>query len=350
MNISPFLDTGLWGLAGVLLFFSLIHLICRIYQERRLLFWRKDTITPMSVKESIDNLPEGLLFYYPGGMVKLVNTRMENICFMLTDKALNDAESFWNTVDTGSSFVELPDGSAVTFVRRELTLDGRLLYEVTASDVTEEVRLNKKLDNRKEEVASLNVRLKALSESIKYMSMEREALDMKVRIHDSMGQLLLMAKRVITGGKDVDVQTLKKDWLANIEMVEKGENDELWQKPFFMDMARFDALGIKLSIEGELPSEEHLKKVVASALNVHATNVLRHAKGKCAAVSVKTDKDMYILEFTNDGENPLEGAAEGGGLQNLRRMTEEMGGRMETVWKPKYILRLYLPKKNSKEE
>ena len=41
-----------------------------------------------SVKESIDNLPMGLCCYWPGGLVKLKNRRMEELSFALTGESL----------------------------------------------------------------------------------------------------------------------------------------------------------------------------------------------------------------------------------------------------------------------
>ncbi len=299
---------------------------------------------PALIKESIDSLPAGLLFFYPGGMVKLINSRMEDIAMLMTGAPISDAEAFSEEALSKGRYVTLSDGTSVSFARHEVRAEGNLFYELIASDVTEEVQYNQELRAQREDAARLNARLKALSESVKYMSMEKEALAVKVKIHDTLGQILLMVKRALLEPDHADVQALKQELLSNIAVLDASNEPELWNRPFFEDMARFKALGVELVTIGELPQEEALHHIIETALAVHVTNVLRHAGGTKAFVETKkTHSGSYIMEFSNDGFHPEGPVKETGGLLNLRREVEQMGGTMEIESAPEFKLRLTLP-------
>ena len=336
----PELISGMLQLFFIIMLMVLSYCICRILQTKTLKFWRRDYISPISIKEGIDNLPAGLLFYYPGGLIKLVNNRMEDICRMMTGEALTDGEKFSALISDDKTFHILPDGTAVSFKKWEMTVEGRKVIELVASDVTKEARLNDELDRKKAEAAGLNKRLRELSDSIKYIAIESEALSAKIKIHDSLGRILLMAKKAITDPGSIDETSLKKEWLSNLRMLEASysEQEDLDYASGLSD------LGIDIVIDGALPSKDSLQNVINTAFMVHVTNVLRHAHGTKAIVTVrKTDDSFYLMTFTNDGKEPGEDACEGGGLGNLRKETERIGGRMETVFAPSFVLKLYLP-------
>lgn len=310
-------------------------------------------ITSMSVKESLDTLPTGLCYYWPDGLVKLVNVRMNEICRAATGEALSDASAFWDALMGGTlpcavqggekPIVTLPDGSAVSFRRNELTFEGRLLYELTAADVTEEYRLHLELTEKREAARYLNARLKALSGSIAVMVMDKEALQTKTQIHDELGHGLLMAKRYLTDTGAVEKSELLRQWRLNLLLL-NHDGKEAWQKPYYVSRKRAADLGVELRIDGVLPEAEHLQNVIDTALNVHVTNVLRHAHGKQAFLSVSEGADDFTLTFTNDGKPPAAPVRETGGLANLRREAEAAGGHMTIQSALHFELILTLPK------
>ena len=328
------------NLCGLIILFFLIYCICRMLQAKRFRFWTRDVITPMSIKESIDNLPAGLLFYYPEGMVKLANKRMENICHMMTGEPLTNGRNFGRLVSDDKTFHTLSDGTAVSFKSWELTIGRKTVYELVAFDVTKEASLNRELDRKKSEASRLNKRLKELSDNIKQMAIESEALDAKIRIHDSLGQILLMAKKAVISPGSIDEEDLKRQWLQNLKMIEAYSGDQI--NDFLIE--NLSSLGVNIVIDGELPKEGSLKDILRTAFTVHITNVIQHAEGDTVFVKIRRLGDLsYILEFTNNGKVPAKTAREGGGLNNLRREAGYIGGRLETKFSPVFSMRLYLP-------
>ena len=62
---------------------------------------RKNSISPLSVKESFDNLPTGLCFSKSNGMIQLVNYQMNELSHIITGDDLQNANVFWDAVCNG---------------------------------------------------------------------------------------------------------------------------------------------------------------------------------------------------------------------------------------------------------
>lgn len=329
-----------------------VYIAARIVSARRLLFWR-EAITPMSVKESLDTLPTALCCYWPDGLVKLSNTRMNELCLALTGAALSDAAAFWDALYSGTvagarqggnnPIAVLPDGTTVSFRRSELVLEGAPIFELSAVDISEEYRLSLELAEQERYASAVNRRLIALRSRIKYVMMDKEALAMKIRVHDQIGRGLLMARRYIAKPGSVPREELLRIWRTNILLLQ-NEEPEAWQESYFTGMRYAEALGVALTTEGELPREPRLAGIVSNAICAHLTNVLRHAHGKSAHIAVFETRAAYTIDFTNDGDPPGGEIRETGGLADLRRETEAAGGAMDICGAPRFRLRLILPK------
>ncbi len=338
-------------LVGALILLPLVHR----YGSRALDQWKTRNLTMMSVKEGIDSLPAGLCFYWEDGAVKAVNTLMEQLCFELTGHTLLDGVEFreallsadvsGTAVSGGNPIIPTKEGAVYSVRFGQIDLKGETLFQIIASDITEEYRLNLELQEKEILMRYRNARLKALSETIRIMAMEQEALNTKIRIHDQIGRLLLMTKRYLLKPEELELHSLLEEWRLNAVLL--GTGAELWQKPYFLVREQVAALGICLSVEGCLPEERHLQPAVETAIMAHATNVIRHAGGNVAMIQVTDRGSEYRLSFTNDGEAPKKNVVETGGLLNLRKEIEAIGGKMTIEDTPEFKLELELPKEVS---
>lgn len=82
----------------------------------------------------------------------------------------------------------------------------------------------------------------------------------------------------------------------------------------------------------------------APAISVSVGNALKHAGGKKVAIFVSEKDGLYIIKFTNDGRAPIGPVVEKGGLANLRREVESVGGTMEVTHQPEFLMTITLPK------
>ena len=334
----------------VLLLLILVIFLGAVRGQSFLKRWKERNITPMSVKEGFDSLPAGLCYYRENGPVKAVNATIEELSL-----ALSDGDVFYEAIlradvsgeeGNGHPILIASDGRVFSVRKNRVDLDGSEVVEIIASDISEEYRLNLKLQETERLMRFRNARLKALSENIRINAMEQEALSTKVRIHDRLGHLLLLTRRFLTRPGVVDEEDILREWRLNAALL-SIRKQEVWQEPYFPVKGQAEALGVKLVVTGTLPEEPHLSHVIETAITVHVTNVLRHAGGKTAWIEVTENEASFLLTFTNDGALPMTPITEGGGLLNLRREVESLGGQMVVRSKPEFLLILLLPKEVS---
>ena len=339
----------LWALLLILMFLT----IFAIAEQYRIYKWNQSHVSETSIKEALDALPTGLCYALPEGLPLLVNEKMEELGTILLGKPFQDAKKAWEDLEGGRAngliksgpepIYELPGGRVYSFHREKLALEVGMVYAILATDVTEEYSLTKELAEKQKKAGIINARLKSLLSTIEYVTMNRELLHLKVALHDNLGRSLLSAKRFILKSDAVDPKELLAIWKQNLRHL-IGEAPEEWQIPYYVARKEAATLGIELQIVGTLPEDDRLLPVIDQAISTHVINVLRHANGHIAMVHIWEDEKAYAITFTNDGNPPAGEIRETGGLGNLKRQVEALGGRMELSAKPRFQMVLNLPK------
>lgn len=151
-----------------------------------------------------------------------------------------DARVFWKQLQDGElpgciqkgqePIYQLPDDMEMVFSfhHYETELNGHVLYEILAVDVSEEYRIIQELQSRRVHVDQVRKRLKELSKTITRTTAEKEVLSAKVHLHDDFGRMLLLSKRYLLDPGAVDRKELLATWRLNIKQL-KEEKPEEWQ-------------------------------------------------------------------------------------------------------------------------
>ena len=219
------------------------------------------------------------------------------------------------------------------------------LYEVLAADVTEEYGLVRDLEEKKERLRLRGQRLKTLGERIDALNIEKEVLDSKIRVHDEWGRALMAAKAYLEEPDAVNKSTFLSMWEKMISYVEV--NDQSSSKEAYEDIFRgAEALGLEIIVDGRLPEEYDVRNILIQAMTVSLSNMVKHAGGKRLQVGIEEEEDAgkerLVISLRNDGTAPEGEVEEKGGLLNLRKKVEAMGGKMSITSRPEFILRIEL--------
>lgn len=329
--------------------------LCLYYVLR----WKRVRITPASIKEGMDKLPAGLCYHNEQGVLKLINHRMDYICRAVTGGPLFDANEFWRRLVAGdvlegnsveklgdAPIITLYEGITLSFTKIEREIGSKRLFEVRATDITNQYALNLELRKYNDELRSLNRRLEQYSENVLDITREREILAAKVNIHDMLGKALLVTKRYIENGDaDITKDELTNVWNGTLYLFDGGftDKDSEVNLDELYDAAKL--MGIRLNVEGRIPKDNRILRFVMSGARECLTNAVHHAKASELQIHLHDSYGFTVIDFTNDGIQPEKEISEGGGLSTLRRSVEESGGVMETYISPKFILRLKIPAK-----
>lgn len=346
-----------WVFMTLLTMLSVLSVLSLYLVEK----WKREHITPASIKEGIDRLPAGLCYHNEKGVPKLINHRMDGLCHMVTGDPLFDGNEFWRRLTRGevlsgntvikwgeNPIITLSDGNTVSFTKIEREIGGKRLYEIRATDITKQYALNLELQRNNNELRSLNNRLQEYGENVYDITREREILTAKVNIHDMLGKALLVTKRYIENGDDgITEKELTEMWKGTLYLFDGGftEGSDSGNLDELYDAAKL--MGIKLNVNGSIPADNRLLRFIMSGARESLTNAVQHAKATELTVSLYYEYSFFVIEYTNDGAKPLNPVSEGGGLSSLRQSVEAEGGIMETEIYPQFVLRLKIPSKEA---
>ena len=305
--------------------------------------WRKMHVTPASLKEGIDDLPSGLCWYYEDGTVALRNRMMEHLCIRLTDHVLYDGNALKTELLSrmdDHAIMLLPDGSAWSIAFSTVHRDETLLYEICAYNMTEEYQKTLALKEKQRQAQLANDKLTKYSRELAQMITAGEILAAKVRIHDELGQgLLLTRKYLLRGGTEEDKKKLLYVLRKNSTLME-SHRSESGRTYLEMILEAASDMGVSLVINGDMPKNTAICDIITTAIHENLTNTIRHAQGDRMRVELREENGVCTAEFTNNGNIPTGPIEERGGLAMLRALTEAAGGEMEIAHAPQYKMTL----------
>lgn len=315
----------------------------------------RNSITAASVKESVDNLPIGLCFAWPGGDPLLVNHRMEALCRTFTGRPLLDANALWQSLGACALPNENPPSDAVricrenarvwTFRKEHFRLRGQTVIQLTALDTTELYAYSQKLRQENAALKAMRDRLLAHNSAIEELTRSEELLAAKVRIHDELGRALLATRYELTRQDGSwNAALLLEQWQCCVALLQREAVAEPAADLLTQFSQAAQAVGVTVSMTGNFPQNDPpAARLLLLAGRECLTNAVRHAAADRLDITIQEDGGGYRAVFGNNGAVPAGPIREGGGLGNLRRRVETAGGQMEIETAPRFLLTIWVP-------
>lgn len=317
--------------------------------------WRKNHISLDSIKESMDSMPYGICCYYEGGMPRLINKVMHQIATDLFGETIQDGEGLWERLcreNTVGQAVRIQENQIPTwilggekvwsFTREKIPFENGFLYEILAADVTVEYGKTKELAEKNKRMRIITEKLKEYSKNVTRITVQKEVLEAKVRVHAELGQTLVATRRYLAA-QDIDTKELLAMWNKNIQLLKKESISAAPDNYAVLEESACQ-LGVSLHLPDVLPMEEGIRGVVIEAVNECLTNAYKYAKSRELEVSAREDDGRWYISIENKGDVPEGKIREKGGLKNLRKKTEGRGGSMEILSSPWFCLKITMEK------
>ena len=316
--------------------------------------WRREHVSPMSIKNGLDMLSDGLCYYGEDGRPVFTNHAMNEISREVTGRYTTDGRILYESLKEGKATGEawfydfngekvlgMPGGSIYRVTREKRSFLKEPVYELIAYDITEEYELGRKLEKQNAQLSEQKKRLLNINDTIADLTIKREILQAKIDIHGDLGKALVAVRSYLQGntGKD-EVLSIMDTGIALLETQSGGRRPDDYETV----LKAAGDLGVIVKITGELPAFESGRQVTAAAMRECITNTFRHAKGDILYVSVsKGEYGEVFAEFTNNGKPPEGEIKETGGLKYLRTIASQNGAEMEIESTPRFVLRLIMP-------
>lgn len=307
-------------------------------------------INAYSVKQALDTLGSGICYYKESGMVKLVNTRMDEISEILCGESVRNGNQFYDLLtkksaefgNTGQSLFETDDKKVFWFVRNEMMLQNEKAFELIVTDITEEYLRSKELEVKQKEAEKVSDSFRDLAKQAQTAAMEREVLQARINLHDELGKISLLAKKYLESGslENLTEKDLVREWINTLEAI-KRDVSEGYEYDF--DKARRTAqlLGAALEADEIFAEDKQKRSVVSQALICALNNAVRHGKADKVWMSAQDEKDgKKLIVIDNNGLPARQDSTEKGGLKSLRKNVEALGGDMKVMWEKNAELRI----------
>ena len=158
-----------------------------------------------------------LSFAWENGRPCLTNLKMDELSHQLAGGALLNANEFWRAIEP-QSLVRLENGETWSFARARLELNGRTVYQITGTNITEEARLQRNLEEDNLRLQAMNRRLRQYGQEAQEVTREKEILRAKTRVHDEIGRALLQTRQFLSGTLG-DADSVCAAWWQNVRLL-----------------------------------------------------------------------------------------------------------------------------------
>lgn len=351
MENLPYGGFTLCFIISILLFLGRAFVLYRQEQSRQ-----KEEITGYSVKEALDSQHSGILFAEPDGSILLVNRQMLLLMEELTGSQQRNAVTFWELLEAKSSpsiscddqapedfcLLNTVKGDTWQLVRKEVIWRGKNIYQIIATDVTEQEAANRQLQEYHQQLAEKKEQLQIVLDNLEAIKRQEAFSKTYNYIHDILGQKISMLQQIfhreLVPDRDMLlplVETLSDE----IAAVREENPAEMYQKV----VSSFVPLGVNIDKTGNLPENEAIARVMVNIIREGVTNAVRHGQAQNIDIVIKAGEG-YTLSIVNDGRLPAENIIQSGGLREINRKITELGGRMQIKTRPEFQLIVEIPR------
>lgn len=319
----------------------------------RILRVRKSQIGKNSIKESMDNLPDGLCISKMDGTPALVNRQMQLISYEVFGKHLvNDVrcEKLVREYKISEKTKILQKNPLVMGACGKIWLfqfikDKEKKYrETIAYNITREWGVLGEIKKKNQEIKAANKRLSEYQMAALEYTRQKEILRSKIEIHDKMGQALIYFRHYLDKKDKTEDERkgLVQLWNESLVVLDENENegeevkDALWKK--LLETA--ESIGVDIHFTGTLPQGENDKNTFISIVHEALNNAIRHAEAKNVWIDINEDGLRINLTIKNDGHKPSSEIKEKGGLKNIRARLKICDGKMSIDTSEVFTLRI----------
>ncbi len=323
----------------------LYRVVCLVYEDY---MSQKNRLTPFSLKEGLNTLPMGIMFFDEDGYIYLINHQMEKIISQYFTQNQRNGNLFWKdliSANVSNSQVEqnrnhillYSSDKTWAFSKKYLTKDAKIYYEVHAIDVTEEFQRKQQLENNQSVLLAQKEEIERIIEKDKELRRQQEYSRIRTQVHDVMSQRLSALQRILNSSEEKDYKQLTpllNNIVTQIKDKENGNLIDVYEELCLY----FNKAGLQIILIGELPKDNKVASLLLSVLREAAANATRHAGATKLSVEITQQEEVYRIEITNNGTRPKKGIVMGSGLSGIINRVENAGGIFRVEVMPQFAL------------
>ena len=336
---------------SALLFFLMRSIPICLMRRREL----NTQISSVSVKEAIDTLHTGLLFFRPEGDILLCNRQMDVLSRQMTGQPLKSGKEFQLLLESGplctgctrealggQQVFRFPDSSVWSISAHDIPMGCRTFSLLTANDVTQRWNGVKLLAQQNQELERRGQELRQTIEHLQAICEAEELARGKVRAHDLLGQRISLLLRALREGQQPD-ESLLMDFARRLPNALFEDWAPSPAQRLEMLKETFRGMDVAVEIRGDLPENRELADSFAVIAAECVTNAVRHGYASCVQIRF-FQNDCWRMTVTDNGIPPASPIREGGGIGEMRRRIHRLGGALTLHTVPRFRIEISVPK------
>lgn len=340
-----FLNSSIYGF----IFYILCVFFLEIFFIKKILNDRKKQIGKNSIKESLDNLPDGICFSKLDGTPLLVNRKMQEISYQVFgERLVNDlaCEKAVREKKIKAQANILQDNPLIIESDNKIWLIEivyhNLVRETLAYDISLEWDLLEKIKNKNMEIKASNLRLKDYQKNVSQYTRQKEILQAKINIHDKIGQSLIYFKHYLEkpNKNKEDRNKLIQLWQESLLILKEKKDSTSTKSSWEKLISTAKAIDVEIHLKGQLPKSEGDLNILVGIVHEALNNAIRHGEAKNVWINLEEDDSKVYCQIINDGKAPQLPLEEKGGLKNIRQRLKIYNGEMKIYTDPNFKLDL----------
>jgi signal transduction histidine kinase len=332
--------------ALLILLFSGVWIIIKIRRELQA------DISGLSVKEAMDSLDTAILFYYKNGHILLMNWKMQELMIKTAGRVVWSGRLYLEiirppdfTLHSPNFLCKTEDGEWLFFIR-EIIIGGRLVTQLTATDITEQNRGNLILREKQIELESQQDKLKSFIEDLEEYSRTEELLRIKTEIHDEQNEKLAVLLQYLRYEKMPDGESLAALRTGILRGAKKIETASSQPESLLEAItAQYESIGVKIIITGKLPFERDISAALVQILREATANSVIHGIADEVYVEITMDVNSVSMRVTDNSNLPTKVIREGNGIAAMRSRADKLGGTLTAEAVEGFMLFVMIPRK-----
>ena len=272
------------------------------------------SISAISIKEGMDALPAGLLFFAQDGRILLINRKMQELLRKIGEHRI---------LAQAGSRVHEAEGRMWMFARSKMLIGKKWYTQLTATDVTEQWGLTEELRAKKAQLEQRGLELSAALNELDAVCRAEEALWLRTRVHDVLGQRVTLLLRALREQTQPDTQ-LSAFAHDLPQLLRENRDSEAAARRLQRLQELMREIGVTLSVQGGLPDNPETADLIADIIMECSTNAVRH--GFAAEIDVRLGPG--VLTVANNGRLPERALVPGHGIGGMQKKLAAAGGRL----------------------
>ena len=312
-------------------------------------------LSSVSVKEAIDTLRTGLLFFRQSGEPLLCNRRMDALARQLTGQPLRSGLEFQRLLENGQlqsgcvrevlgdqQVFRLSDASVWSITAYTIPVGRRACVLLTADDVTARWDAVKHLTRQNEALEQRGRELRHTIEHLQAICEAEEIARSKGRVHDLLGHRISLLLRALRDGQQPD-ESLLMDFARSLPTALREDDTPSPARRLALLRETFRGMDVSVEVRGALPENAAVADAFAEIAVECVTNGVRH--GYATRIQFHLfHNDCWRMTVTDNGIPPAGPIREGGGIGGMRRRMARLGGSLELYTSPRFRIELSVPK------